>query len=168
MRRRGLSSVVPRLGTGSILKPEFGKCVVLLYNSVRYGGPGVARILYVEDNEDNIYMLKQRLERHHFEVLVARDGQAGIEDARKHLPDLILLDLSLAVLDGWEAARILKQDERTGAIPIIALSAHAMDGDGARALASGCDEYGTKPVNFKNLLNRIAVLLGRRAASDTG
>jgi two-component system, cell cycle response regulator DivK len=79
---------------------------------------GMARILYVEDNDDNIYMLKQRLERKGFEVLVARDGRAGVEAAREHMPDLILLDLGLPVLDGWEAARLLKQDERTRAIPI--------------------------------------------------
>jgi two-component system, cell cycle response regulator DivK len=117
------------------------------------------RILYVEDNDDNIYMLKHRLERRDFEVLVAHDGQTGVEAARKHRPDLILLDLGLPVLDGWEAARLLKEDERTRSIPIIALSAHAMDGDRARALAAGCDDYGTKPVDFKHLLNKIAVLL---------
>jgi CheY-like chemotaxis protein len=117
------------------------------------------RILYVEDNDDNIYMLKHRLEGRDFEVLVARDGQTGVEAAREHRPDLILLDLGLPVLDGWEAARLLKEDERTRSIPIIALSAHAMDGDRARALAAGCDEYGTKPVDFKHLLNKIAALL---------
>jgi len=119
----------------------------------------MARILYVEDNDDNVYMLKHRLERRGFEVLVARDGRAGVEAAREHLPDLILLDLGLPVLDGWEAARLLKQDERTRAIPIIALSAHAMAGDHAEALAAGCDEYGTKPVDLPHLLDRIATLL---------
>jgi two-component system cell cycle response regulator DivK len=117
------------------------------------------RILYVEDNDDNIYMLKHRLERRDFEVLVAHDGQTGIEAAREHRPDLILLDLGLPVLDGWEAARLLKQDERTRAIPIIALSAHAMAGDRAEALAAGCDDYGTKPVDLPHLLDRIATLL---------
>ena len=117
------------------------------------------RILYIEDNDDNIYMLKHRLERRDFEVLVAHDGQTGIEVAREHRPDLILLDLGLPVLDGWEAARLLKEDERTRSIPIIALSAHAMDGDRARALAAGCDDSDTKPVHFKHLLNKIAVLL---------
>jgi two-component system cell cycle response regulator DivK len=117
------------------------------------------RILYVEDNDDNIYMLKHRLEGRDFEVLVARDGQTGIEAAREHRPDLILLDLGLPVLDGWETARLLKEDERTRSIPIIALSAHAMDGDRARALAAGCDDYDTKPVDFKHLLNKIATLL---------
>jgi CheY-like chemotaxis protein len=119
----------------------------------------MARILYVEDNDDNVYMLKHRLERRGFEVLVARDGRAGVEAAREHLPDLILLDLGLPVLDGWEAARLLKQDERTRAIPIIALSAHAMAGDRAEALAAGCDDYGTKPVDLPHLLDRIAALL---------
>ena len=126
----------------------------------------MARILYVEDNDDNIYMLKHRLERRGFEVLVARDGQAGVETAREHLPDIILLDLGLPVLDGWEAARLLKQDERTRAIPIIALSAHAMAGDRAQALEAGCNDYGTKPVDFKQLLEKMEALLqpsdGRR------
>jgi two-component system, cell cycle response regulator DivK len=117
------------------------------------------RILYVEDNDDNIYMLKHRLEVRDFEVLVARDGQTGIKAALEHRPDLILLDLGLPVLDGWETARLLKKDERTRSIPIIALSAHAMDGDRARALAAGCDDYGTKPIDFKHLLNKIAALL---------
>jgi two-component system cell cycle response regulator DivK len=119
----------------------------------------MARILYVEDNDDNIYMLKQRLERKGFEVLVARDGRAGVEAAREHMPDLILLDLGLPVLDGWEAARLLKQDERTRAIPIIALSAHAMAGDRVAALEAGCNDYGTKPVDFRQLLEKMEVLL---------
>jgi two-component system, cell cycle response regulator DivK len=119
----------------------------------------MARILYVEDNDDNIYMLKQRLERKGFEVLVARDGRAGVEAAREHMPDLILLDLGLPVLDGWEAARLLKQDERTRAIPIIALSAHAMAGDRAAALEAGCNDYGTKPVDFRQLLEKMEALL---------
>jgi two-component system cell cycle response regulator DivK len=119
----------------------------------------MARILYVEDNDDNIYMLKQRLERKGFEVLVARDGRAGVEAAREHMPDLILLDLGLPVLDGWEAARLLKQDERTRAIPIIALSAHAMAGDRVAALEAGCNDYGTKPVDFRQLLEKMEALL---------
>ncbi len=119
----------------------------------------MVRILYVEDNDDNIYMLKQRLERKGFEVLVARDGRAGVEAAREHMPDLILLDLGLPVLDGWEVARLLKQDERTRAIPIIALSAHAMAGDRAAALEAGCNDYGTKPVDFRQLLEKMEALL---------
>jgi len=122
----------------------------------------MARILYVEDNDDNVYMLKNRLERRGHAVLVARDGRAGVEAARAELPDLILLDLGLPVIDGWEAARLLKADERTRAIPVIALSAHAMAGDRAHALEAGCDDYDTKPVDFARLLVRIEVLLGRR------
>jgi two-component system, cell cycle response regulator DivK len=122
----------------------------------------MARILYVEDNDDNVYMLKNRLERRGHAVLVARDGRAGVEAARAELPDLILLDLGLPVLDGWEAARLLKADERTRAIPVIALSAHAMAGDRAHALEAGCDDYDTKPVDFARLLGRIEALLGRR------
>jgi two-component system cell cycle response regulator DivK len=121
----------------------------------------MARILYVEDNDDNVYMLKNRLERRGHAVLVARDGKAGVEAARAERPDLILLDLGLPVLDGWEAARLLKEDERTRAIPVIALSAHAMAGDRAHALEAGCDEYDTKPVDFARLLGRIEALLRR-------
>jgi two-component system, cell cycle response regulator DivK len=122
----------------------------------------VIKILYVEDNDDNVYMLKNRLERRGHAVLVARDGRAGVEAARAELPDLILLDLGLPVLDGWEAARLLKADGRTRAIPVIALSAHAMAGDRAQALEAGCDDYDTKPVDFARLLVRIEALLGRR------
>ena len=121
----------------------------------------MARLLYVEDNDDNVYMLRNRLERRGFEVLVARDGRAGVEAAREHLPDLILLDLGLPVLDGWEAVRLLKGDERTRAIPIIALSAHAMEGDRTRALAAGCDDYDTKPVDLVRLLGKVEALLAR-------
>jgi two-component system, cell cycle response regulator DivK len=122
----------------------------------------MARILYVEDNDDNVYMLKNRLERRGHAVLVARDGKAGVEAARAERPDLILLDLGLPVIDGWEATRLLKADERTRAIPVIALSAHAMAGDRAHALEAGCDDYDTKPVDFARLLVRIEALLGRR------
>ena len=121
----------------------------------------MARILYVEDNDDNVYMLKNRLERRGHAVLVARDGRAGVEAARAERPDLVLLDLGLPVLDGWQAARLLKGDERTRAIPVIALSAHAMAGDRAQALEAGCDDYDTKPVDFPRLLGRIEALLGR-------
>lgn len=123
------------------------------------------RILYVEDNDDNIYMLKQRLERKGVDVMVARDGQAGIEAARSGLPDLILMDLGLPVLDGWEAARRLKADPATQAIPIIALSAHAMPGDRSQAMEAGCDEYDTKPVDWPLLWGKIQALVqnGQRA-----
>ena len=121
----------------------------------------MTRVLYVEDNDDNVYMLRNRLGRRGFKVLVAGDGQAGVAAAREHLPDLILLDLGLPVLDGWEAARLLKGDERTRAIPIIALSAHAMEGDRTRALAAGCDDYDTKPVDLVRLLGKVEALLAR-------
>jgi CheY-like chemotaxis protein len=119
----------------------------------------MTRILYVEDNEDNIYMLRRRLERKGIEVIVAQDGEQGIAAAARERPDLILMDLSLPVIDGWEAARRLKSSPETGAIPIIALSAHAMTGDRERALAAGCDDYDTKPVDLASLMAKIAALL---------
>ncbi|HEX3208293.1 MAG TPA: response regulator [Geminicoccaceae bacterium] len=121
----------------------------------------MTRILYVEDNEDNVYMLRRRLERKGIEVIVAKDGAEGIETAEREHPDLILMDLSLPVIDGWEAARRLKEVPATRAIPIIALSAHAMAGDRERALAAGCDDYDTKPVDLKSLLAKIEALLER-------
>jgi two-component system, cell cycle response regulator DivK len=117
------------------------------------------RILYVEDNSDNVYMLTRRLQRHGFEVLAAGDGAAGIEVAHRERPDLIIMDLSLPVLDGWEATRRLKADALTASIPIIALSAHAMPGDRERALAAGCDDYDSKPVRIERLLGKIQALL---------
>lgn len=121
----------------------------------------MARILYVEDNDDNVYMLRRRLERSGHEVLVAPDGEQGITRARAERPDLILMDLSLPVIDGWEASRVLKAGADTAAIPIIALSAHAMPGNRERALAAGCDDYDTKPVNVQSPLARIGALLPR-------
>ncbi len=120
-----------------------------------------ARILYVEDNEDNIYMLTRRLERKGYEVLVALDGAKGIEMARTDMPSLILMDLSLPILDGWETTRRLKDAPETRHIPIIALSAHAMEGDRESALAAGCDDYDTKPVDFERLVAKIAAQLAR-------
>jgi two-component system, cell cycle response regulator DivK len=119
-----------------------------------------AKLLYVEDNEDNVYVLVHRLKRQGFEVMVASDGAQGVEAARQHRPDLVLMDLSLPVLDGWEASRRLKEAPETKAIPIIALSAHAMTGDRERALAAGCDDYDTKPVELDRLLAKIRALLG--------
>ena len=121
----------------------------------------MSRILYVEDNDDNIYMLQNRLERHGFEVLIARDGASGVELARSERPDLIVMDLGLPVLDGWEATRLLKSDSATRAIPLIALSAHAMAGDRAQAFDAGCDEYDVKPVEWPRLLTKIRALLLR-------
>jgi two-component system cell cycle response regulator DivK len=117
------------------------------------------KILYVEDNEDNVYMLVRRLERKGFEVLVAPDGEQGVAMAHKEHPDLILMDLNMPVLDGWEATRQLKGAPDTQAIPVIALSAHAMSGDRERALEAGCDEYDTKPVRMDSLMAKIRTLL---------
>jgi two-component system, cell cycle response regulator DivK len=117
------------------------------------------KILYVEDNEDNVYMLKRRLERAGFEVLVAPDGEQGLAVAHDQRPDLILMDLSLPVLDGWEATRRLKAAEETRSIPVIALSAHAMPGDREKALEAGCDDYDAKPVKMPGLLAKIRALL---------
>ena len=120
----------------------------------------MTRILYVEDNDDNVYMLSRRLRKHGFEVSVASDGEQGVEMARSEKPDLILMDLSLPVIDGWAAARHLKGAPLTQAIPIIALSAHAMAGDREKALAAGCDDYDTKPVHLASLIAKIDALLG--------
>ena len=117
------------------------------------------RILLVEDNELNLDMLSRRLRRKKFEVLVAEDGQAGIEVATAERPDLVLMDMSLPVLDGWEATRRLKADPATRDIPVIALTAHAMAEDRQKALAAGCDDYDTKPVEFRRLLRKIAAFI---------
>ena len=117
------------------------------------------KILYVEDNEDNVYVLKNRLSRLGHDVLIAPDGAKGIEMAVSEKPDLIIMDLSLPVLDGWEATRRLKASDETRAIPVIALSAHAMSGDREKALESGCDDFDTKPVEFARLKGKIQALL---------
>jgi two-component system cell cycle response regulator DivK len=120
----------------------------------------VIRVLYVEDNDDNVYMLKMRLEMiDGFEVLVAENGEVGCATALAELPDLILMDLDLPVVDGWEATRRLKANAVTRAIPIIALTAHAMSGSRDKALTAGCDEFDTKPVDFDRLLGKINQLL---------
>lgn len=117
------------------------------------------RILYVEDNDDNIYLLQHRLARQGFEVLVARDGAEGVRLAGSAVPHLILMDLGLPVLDGWEAASRIKADPATAGIPIIALSAHAMSNDRTLALEAGCDDYDVKPVEWPRLLEKIRTLL---------
>lgn len=120
------------------------------------------RILYVEDNDDNIYMLKMRLELEDgYEVLIATDGEAGVAAARHERPDLILMDLGLPVIDGWEATRRIKADADLARIPIIALTAHSMVGDRDEALAAGCDEFDTKPVDFERLIGKIERLMQR-------
>jgi CheY-like chemotaxis protein len=119
----------------------------------------MARILLVEDNEDNRDMLSRRLERKGHDVTMAVDGGQGVEMARAQLPDLILMDMSLPVLDGWEATRQLKAGPETAGIPIIALTAHAMAGDREKAIQAGCDDYDIKPVELPRLLGKIASLL---------
>ncbi|MCI0583515.1 MAG: response regulator [Chloroflexi bacterium] len=119
----------------------------------------MTKILYVEDNEDNVYMLRSRLTRAGFTVVVAADGEQGVAMAASEAPALVLMDLSLPVLDGWEATRRLKAAAETGSIPVLALSAHAMEGERARALAAGCDDFDTKPVDFPRLLEKIRALL---------
>jgi CheY-like chemotaxis protein len=122
------------------------------------------KILYVEDNEDNVYMLRRRLAKLGYDMIVAEDGEKGVAAAQRERPDLILMDLSLPVLSGWDAARRLKAADETRAIPIIALSAHALDGERDKALAAGCDEFETKPVDLARLLAKIEQLRGRGAA----
>lgn len=124
----------------------------------------MARILIVEDNEMNRDMLSRRLTRRGFEVLIAVDGREGVSLARSGSPDVILMDMSLPVMDGWEATRTLKGDEATRSIPVIGLSAHAMVGDRDRAMEAGCDDYDTKPVDLKRLLGKIGERLEGGAA----
>jgi two-component system, cell cycle response regulator DivK len=113
------------------------------------------KILIVEDNELSRDMLSRRLRRKGYEVLVATDGQEGIAMAQRELPDLVLMDLSLPDLDGWEATRRLKKDAKTQHIPVIALTAHAMSGDREKAIDAGCDEYDTKPIDLRRLLSKM-------------
>jgi two-component system cell cycle response regulator DivK len=122
------------------------------------------RLLYIEDNEMNRDMLSRRLQRRGFEVMIAADGEQGMAMAAAEKPDLILMDMSLPVLDGWEATRRLKAAPDTRRIPIIGLTAHAMATDRDRCLEAGCDEYDTKPVELGRLLEKIERLLGPRAA----
>ena len=119
----------------------------------------MSKILLVEDNEMNRDMLSRRLERKGFEMVIAVDGQAGIDMASSSNPDIILMDLSLPVIDGWEATRQVKADPATQSIPVIALTAHAMAGDEQKALEAGCDDYDTKPIDLKRLLGKIEALL---------
>jgi CheY-like chemotaxis protein len=116
------------------------------------------KILYIEDNDDNVFMLRSRLTRAGFAVVVAGDGAAGVAMAASERPDVILMDLSLPVLDGWEATRQIKAAPETCHIPVIALSAHAMSGDREQALAAGCDDFDTKPVELPRLLGKIRAL----------
>jgi CheY-like chemotaxis protein len=121
----------------------------------------MAKILLVEDNEMNRDMLSRRLERKGYTVVLAVDGQQGLDMAASETPDLILMDMSLPVMDGWEATRRLKSSEATRRIPVISLTAHAMAGDREKAIEAGADDYDTKPVEFARLLGKIEALLNR-------
>jgi CheY-like chemotaxis protein len=125
----------------------------------------MAKILLVEDQEMNRDMLTRRLQKRGYEVSIAVDGAEGVEKARAESPDLILMDMSLPVMDGWEATRILKADEATQAIPVIALTAHAMSTDREKALEAGCDAYETKPVELPRLLEAMEKLLASQAGA---
>lgn len=120
----------------------------------------MARILLVEDNEMNRDMLSRRLERRGYEVIVAVDGEEGVARAKADAPDIVLMDLSLPGIDGWEATRQLKAADETRSIPVLALTAHAMAGDREKALEVGCDEFDTKPVDLPRLVDKIEALLG--------
>lgn len=120
----------------------------------------MSKILLVEDNEMNRDMLSRRLERKGYDVVIAVDGQAGVEMTSSETPDVVLMDLSLPVMDGWEATRRIKADPVTQSIPVIALTAHAMKEDEQKARDAGCDDYDTKPVNFQRLLGKIETFLG--------
>ncbi len=124
----------------------------------------MTKILLVEDNEMNRDMLGQRLQRRGYELLIAVDGAEGVAMAQADAPDLILMDMSLPVMDGWEATRRLKAAPETRSIPVIALTAHAMSGDRDKAIEAGCDDYDTKPVEFDRLLAKIEALLNKRTA----
>jgi CheY-like chemotaxis protein len=121
----------------------------------------MARILYIEDNDDNVYVVQQRLGRAGHTILVARDGAEGIAMAAAEKPDIVLMDLSMPGLDGWEATRRLKAAAETRAIPVLALSSHAMAGDREKALAAGCDDYDTKPIDIARLRGKIDALLAK-------
>jgi two-component system cell cycle response regulator DivK len=121
----------------------------------------MARILLVEDNELNRDMLSRRLIKRGHEVSIAIDGAQGLEMARAEAPDLILMDMSLPVMSGWEATSALKSDDKTRAIPVLALTAHSMSGDRERAIAAGCDDFDTKPIDLPRLLEKINILLAR-------
>ena len=119
----------------------------------------MAKILIVEDNEMNRDMLSRRLERRGFAIVMAVDGQQGVDLTRSEKPDLVLMDMSLPVMDGWTATRTIKDDPELAKIPVIALTAHAMDGDREKAMAAGCDDYDTKPIELPRLLEKIGKFL---------
>lgn len=129
----------------------------------------MTKVLYIEDNDDNVYMLKMRLELvGDFEVMAAENGEKGCELAAAEKPDIILMDLEMPVVDGWEATRRLKGNAQTRDIPIIALSAHALAGEREKALAAGCNEFDTKPIEFDRLLATIRRVLAHTAGHNSG
>jgi two-component system, cell cycle response regulator DivK len=127
----------------------------------------MAKILLVEDNEMNRDMLSRRLERRGYTMVIALDGKQGVNLARSEMPDLILMDMSLPILDGWEATRQIKSAPETKSIPIIALTAHAMTADEQKAREAGCDDFDTKPIELSRLLEKIGALLARRGAAQS-
>lgn len=126
----------------------------------------MSKILYVEDNEDNIYMLSRRLKRKSYDVAIAQDGQTGIDMSISEQPDLILMDLSLPVKDGWQAIKEIRQNPSTADIPIIALSAHAMDQHRQEALDSGADDFDSKPVDLSRLISKMDKLMNNTEGHD--
>lgn len=126
------------------------------------------KILLVEDNEMNLDMLSRRLSRRGYEVLIATDGMQGVNLATSEQPDLVLMDMSLPVMDGWEATRRLKSSDATRHITIIALTAHAIAGDREKCLAAGCDEYESKPIKFPQLLAKVESFVGPGVGGDSG
>ena len=128
----------------------------------------MTRVLYIEDNDDNVYTLKLRFESlDSFEILVAENGEPGCSMALSEQPDIIIMDLDMPEVDGWEATRRLKSNHATKAIPIIALTAHAMLGSREKALAAGCDEFATKPVDFEQLIKKVQLLANRHPINDS-
>jgi CheY-like chemotaxis protein len=123
----------------------------------------MTKVLVVEDNEMNRDMLSRRLERRGYEVITSVDGEDGVNKAQSEMPDVILMDMDLPILDGWAATRKLKDSPDTQSIPVIALTAHAMAGDREKAMDAGCDDYDTKPVEFSRLLEKMEKLLGKGA-----
>ncbi len=125
----------------------------------------MAKVLLIEDNEMNRDMLSRRLMRRGFEVVFAVNGKQGVDLARSEKPDIILMDMSLPIMDGWEATRCVKADDATRSVPVIGLTAHAMSGDREKAIEAGCDDYDTKPVEIDRLIGKIERLLGNAKAS---
>ncbi len=128
----------------------------------------MTRILLVEDHEEIWDFLSRRLKRRGYDVVIATDGQEGVDKTRSERPDIVLLDMNLPVMDGWTAAGIIKGDASTASVPIIALTAHAMSGDREKAMAAGCDDYHAKPVDFSRLLGQIEALTGGAPAAASG